>query len=193
MVRTPNLLADVALGRRGFLQKLAAVGVGLAATPTVFAAGDERRTLSFVHTHTGEHLTAEYYKQGAYSSAVLQQVNVLLRDFRDNTVHPIDPRVLDRLFLLQSVIGGSEPFQVISAYRSPATNAALHEKSSGVAEHSLHMEGRAIDVRLAGVATERLARLAIQQSSGGVGFYRVSDFVHVDTGRVRSWGDPVEA
>jgi uncharacterized protein YcbK (DUF882 family) len=193
MVRKPNFHGRASLGRRGFLQRLAAVSVGLAATRTVLAAGEGRRTLSFVHTHTGERLTATYYADGAYASAVLQQVNVLLRDFRDNSVHPIDPRVLDRLFQLQSVVGGSEPFQVISAYRSPGTNATLHEKSSGVAEHSLHMEGRAIDVRLAGVATERLARLAVQQASGGVGFYRVSDFVHVDTGRVRSWGDPIDA
>lgn len=193
MVRTPNLTAGVALGRRGFLQKLAVLGVGLAAARTALAAGGRRRTLSFVHTHTGERLTAAYYDQGAYCAAALRQVNVLLRDFRDDTVYPIDPLVLDRLFLLQSVAGGSEPFQVISGYRSPATNTTLREKSNGVAEHSLHMEGRAIDVRLAGVASAQLARLALQQSSGGVGFYRVSDFVHVDTGRVRSWGDPPHA
>jgi uncharacterized protein YcbK (DUF882 family) len=193
MGRNPDADADKAAGRRGFLQKLAALGAGLAAARTVLASGAESRTLSFVHTHTGERLTATYYVAGAYRSAVLAQVNTLLRDFRNNTVHPIDPLLLDRLYLLHSVAGGSEPFQVISAYRSAATNAALRERSSGVAEHSLHMEGRAIDVRLAGVPTEKLARLALQQSSGGVGFYRVSDFVHVDTGRVRSWGDPVEA
>ena len=122
---------------------------------------------------------------------MLQQVNVLLRDFRNDTVYPIDPAVLDRLFLLQAVVGGSEPFQIISGYRSAATNAALRELSHGVAEHSLHMDGRAIDVRLAGVASATLARVALQQSSGGVGYYRVSDFVHVDSGRVRSWGDPL--
>jgi uncharacterized protein YcbK (DUF882 family) len=120
-------------------------------------------------------------------------VDLLLRDFRDNTVHPIDPQLLDRLFLLQSAVGGTEPFQVISGYRSPTTNAALRERSSGVAEHSLHMDGRAIDVRLGGVPTEKLAHVALQQSNGGVGYYRVSDFVHLDTGRVRSWGDPVES
>jgi uncharacterized protein YcbK (DUF882 family) len=108
-------------------------------------------------------------------------------------VFPIDPKVLDRLFQLHSASGGSEPFQIISGYRSAATNAALRARSTGVAEHSLHMEGRAIDVRLAGVPTSQLARLALQQSSGGVGFYRVSDFVHVDTGRVRTWGDPIGA
>jgi uncharacterized protein YcbK (DUF882 family) len=191
MVRASNLHVDGRSGRRGFLKRLAAAGAGLVAARSVLAIDDERRTLSFVHTHTGEHLSTVYFENGAYSSAALHQVNVLLRDFRDGTVHSIDPKLLDRLFLLHGTAGGSEPFQVISAYRSPSTNAALHEKSSGVAEHSLHMEGRAIDVRLSGVATERLARLALEQGSGGVGFYRASDFVHLDTGRVRSWGDPI--
>jgi uncharacterized protein YcbK (DUF882 family) len=178
--------------RRGFIRNLGAVGLGLAAGRIAVAGDESRRTVSFVHTHTGEQLSATYYEAGDYSAAVLQQVNVLLRDFRDDTVFPIDPKVLDRLYLLQSACGGSEPFQVISGYRSANTNAALRARSTGVAEHSLHMEGRAIDVRLPGVATDRLARLAIQQQSGGVGLYRVSDFVHVDTGRVRIWGDPVE-
>ncbi len=163
----------------------------MAAARSVLAQADERRRLSFVHTHTGEHLTVVYFENGTYSSDGLAKVNLLLRDFRDGTVHPIDPKLLDRLFLLQTSAGGSEPFQVISGYRSPNTNAALHEKSSGVAEHSLHMEGQAIDVRMSGVATERLARLALEQGRGGVGFYRASDFVHVDTGHVRSWGDPI--
>ena len=175
------------------MRKLGAAGLGLAAARIGLAADDERRTLSFVHTHTGEQLTIVYYAAGDYSATALQQVNVLLRDFRDDTIFPIDPKLLDRLFLLQSVCGSAEPFQVISGYRSAATNAALRAKSTGVAEHSLHMEGRAIDVRMAGVATAQLARLALLQSSGGVGFYRVSDFVHVDTGRVRSWGDPIDS
>ena len=192
MVWVPKIQAGTLSGRRGFLRRLAAVGAGLAAGRTVLAAADERRSLSFVHTHTGERLTALYYAEGGYRPEVLQQVNVLLRDFRDGTVHPIDPKLLDRLFMLQSVVGDAEPFQVISGFRSAATNAALHEKSAGVAEHSLHMEGQAIDVRVAGVDTSRLARVALQQANGGVGLYRVSDFVHIDTGRVRSWGDPLE-
>jgi uncharacterized protein YcbK (DUF882 family) len=121
---------------------------------------------------------------------VLRQVNELLRDFRTEAVHIIDPQVLDRLFLLQNAVGGQEAFQVISGFRSPLTNAALRRRSAGVAEHSLHMDGRAIDVRLPGQATERLAELARLQLAGGVGYYRVSDFVHLDTGRVRNWGDP---
>lgn len=193
MLRTSNLPDRGPRGRRGFLQKLAAVALGAAAARSVLSAADERRRLSFVHTHTGEHLSTVYYEHGAYLSAALQKVNVLLRDFRDGTVHSIDPKLLDRLFLLQAAVGGAEPFQVISGYRSPSTNAALHEKSSGVSEHSLHMQGQAIDVRLAGVATEQLARLALKQGSGGVGFYRASDFVHLDTGRARSWGDPIDS
>jgi uncharacterized protein YcbK (DUF882 family) len=191
MVRTPNLFAPAAIGRRAFLRRLAAAGVGVAAARGAWAAEGESRTVSFLHTHTGEQLTANYYADGAYCAGVLQQVNVLLRDFRNDTVFPIDPALLDRLYALQAATGGSEPFQVISGYRSAATNAALREKSSGVAEHSLHMDGRAIDVRLTGVASDRLALLARLQSSGGVGFYRVSDFVHLDTGRVRIWGDSI--
>ena len=158
MVRIPNRYRVAPVGRRAFLRNLAAAGVGLAAARATFAAGAERRSLSFVHTHTGEELSAVYYADGSYCDGVLRQVNVLLRDFRNDTVYPIDPLVLDRLFLLRSAAGGSEPFQVISGYRSAATNVALRERSSGVAEHSLHLEGRAIDVRLAGVATAQLAR-----------------------------------
>ena len=175
------------------MRQLGAAGLALAAVRIALAGGAERRTLSFVHTHTGEQLTTEYYSGGDYRADELQRVNVLLRDFRNDQVFPIDPKVLDRLFYLQSVSGSSEPFQIISGYRSAATNAALRARSTGVAEHSLHMEGRAIDVRLPGVATAELARLALQQACGGVGLYRVSDFVHVDTGRVRCWGDPINA
>ena len=177
--------------RRRFLRSFGATALGLAGARAALAGGAERRALSFIHTHTAETLTAVYYEAGAYRAGVLQQVNELLRDFRTGTVHPIDPLVLDRLFALQSVAGGDEPFQVISGYRSPATNAVLRRASYGVAEHSLHMEGRAIDVRLPGVATARLAALARRQAGGGVGYYQVSDFVHLDTGRVRIWGDPI--
>ena len=179
----------IRVGRRGFLRKLAVTALGLASSRAVLADAKLSRSLSFVHTHTTERLTAVYYDAGIYRQDVLQKVNVLLRDFRTETVFQIDPLVLDRLYVLQSTIGGAEAFQVISGYRSPDTNAVLRKMSAGVAKHSLHMDGRAIDVRLPGTATHRLAALARQQLSGGVGFYRVSDFVHLDTGRVRNWGD----
>ena len=176
--------------RRGFLRGMGFAALGLASSRLALADGGALRSLSFVHTHTGERLSTVYYESGAYLGSALRQVNELLRDFRTETVYPIDPGVLDRLFQLQSATGGSEAYQVICGYRSPATNAALRTASGGVAEHSLHMEGRAIDVRLPGIVTARLALLARRQASGGVGYYQVSDFVHLDTGRVRIWGDP---
>lgn len=195
MIKHPRQTsAEVCPKRRGFLRKVGLTALGLAPAGAVLAASaNERRSVSFVHTHTGEQLSALYFESGSYRRDVLAQVNVLLRDFRTETVYPIDPQVLDRLFRLQSMTGSGEAFRVISGYRSPATNAALRGRSQGVAEHSLHMEGRAIDVRLPGFDTARLAVLARQQMGGGVGYYRVSDFVHVDTGRVRIWGDPVSA
>jgi uncharacterized protein YcbK (DUF882 family) len=179
------------LSRRAFLRTAAVTAVGIAASRRTWALS-ERRELSFVHTHTGEHLTAVYYEAGAYCELALRQVNELLRDFRTDTVFPIDPKVLDRLYTLQAATENREPYQIICGYRSPETNAALRRNSHGVAEHSLHMQGRAIDARLPGIPTEHLAWLARQQMSGGTGFYRVSDFVHVDTGAVRIWGDRVE-
>lgn len=179
--------------RRQFLRSVGTVALGLAAARAARSGADSRRSLSFVHTHTREQLTAVYFEDGAYCAPVLQQVNQLLRDFRNDAVFPIDPAVLDRLYWLQSAAGRDEPFYVISGYRSPVTNAALRARSSGVAEHSLHLQGRAIDVRMPGTPTAQLALLARSQSCGGVGYYRVSDFVHVDTGRVRCWGDSIEA
>jgi len=176
-------------GRRAFLRSVGAITLGVAAARASRAAADTRRTLSFVHTHTGEELTAAYFEGGTYDGPALRQVNQLLRDFRTEAVFPIDPAVLDRLYWLRLASGRDEPFHVISGYRSPTTNAALRARSGGVAEHSLHMQGRAIDVRLPGFSTAQLALLAQRQAGGGVGYYHVSDFVHVDTGRVRSWGD----
>jgi uncharacterized protein YcbK (DUF882 family) len=147
----------------------------------------ERRTLSFVHTHTGECLTSLYYDGGQYVAGELTRINYLLRDFRTGDVHPIEPAVLDILADLRVLADRDEAFEVISGYRSAHTNAELHRHSSGVAEHSLHIEGRAIDVRLPGVATERLHELALGMGRGGVGFYPASDFVHLDNGRVRHW------
>jgi len=180
---------SLSAGRRSFLRQIGAATLGLAAVRLLSAGTDARRELSFMHTHTGEQLTATYFEAGVYVGPVLQQVNQLLRDFRTETVFPIDPAVLDSLFELRAAARSREPFAVISGYRSPLTNAALRSRSSGVAEHSLHMQGRAIDVRLPGTPTDQRARLAQRLSGGGVGYYRVSDFVHVDTGRVRSWGD----
>ena len=143
--------------------------------------------MSFVHTHTGEKLIAVYWKDGQYQQEVLQQVNHLLRDFRNNEVHAIDPALLDLLYDLRTKVDSDRAFQVISAYRSPQTNEMLRRSSNGVAEHSMHMLGKAIDVRLTSFPTARLAEVARAMRRGGVGYYPASDFVHVDTGPVRYW------
>jgi uncharacterized protein YcbK (DUF882 family) len=145
------------------------------------------KSVSFVHTHTGEKLTAAYWKNGEYQQEVLQQVNHLLRDFRTNEVHDIDPALLDVLFDLRTKVDSEQAFHVISAYRSPKTNEMLRQSSNGVAEHSMHLLGKAIDVRLQSFPTARLAEVARSLRRGGVGYYAASDFVHVDTGRVRYW------
>jgi uncharacterized protein YcbK (DUF882 family) len=166
---------------------LRCVAAGAFAPAAAHAATTERRSLSFVHTHTGETLSTTYFQNGNYLATNLEQVNHLLRDFRTNEVHSIDPALLDILFDMQGQARHDGPFEVISGYRSPRTNAALRHRSSAVAEHSLHMEGRAIDIRLRGFPTPKLRDVAVALHRGGVGFYAASDFVHVDTGRVRLW------
>ena len=159
----------------------------LAAAPiAAWARTAQCRSLSFVHTHTGETLDCTYY-QGGYAPTQLARVNHFLRDFRTDEVHRIDPGILDILFALKTRSGCDEPFHVISGYRSPRTNAMLRRRSTGVAARSLHMRGQAIDVRLPGLPTKRLQELALALRSGGVGYYPKSDFVHLDTGRVRCW------
>jgi uncharacterized protein YcbK (DUF882 family) len=177
--------------RRGFLSAFGgccAAATAMASSSVFASAGTtNRRTVSLVHTHTGERLTADYYQAGQYQPDCLARVNHLLRDFRTGEIHPIDPALLDILFALQLQAQYDSPFAVISGYRSPATNAMLRRTTEGVAQHSMHLLGRAIDVRLEGFSTRRLGELARSLARGGVGFYSASDFVHVDTGRVRFW------
>ena len=153
----------------------------------LWARSTAARTLDFVHTHTGERLSVEYFGGGAYVPEALATVNHFLRDFRTGDVHPIDPGLLDLLHRLTDVTGSAKPYQVISGYRSPATNEMLRHRSEGVAAGSLHMQGQAIDIRLADIPLEQLRGAALAAHRGGVGYYPASNFVHVDTGRVRAW------
>lgn len=176
--------------RRRFLRGAGAVCCTLgivAAFPARATVIAPRRRLQFLHTHTGETLTADYFNGGAYNENCLTAVDRLLRDFRTGEIHRIDPRLLDILSDLQDLADRHSTFEVISGYRSPVTNAMLHRKSSGVAEHSQHLLGKAIDVRLTGYSTRRLGEHARSLARGGVGFYPSSDFIHVDTGSVRFW------
>lgn len=173
------------LSRRHLLRGGIAATTALMAGPAL--ALTESRQLSFVNTHTGESLTVDYFQAGSYDATGLEQVAHVLRDHRTGDVHPIDPGLLDLLHDLQVLADRDDAFQVISGYRSPQTNGMLRARSGGVATRSLHMDGKAIDIRLTGFATKKLRDLALSLKRGGVGYYATSDFVHVDTGRVRYW------
>lgn len=151
------------------------------------AASAAPRVLRFDNLHTGEKLVVEYFQSQRYLPDALAAVNQLLRDFRTGDVGEMAPPLLDLLHGLATATGSTRAFQVISGYRSPATNAKLHERSSGVASGSLHMQGQAIDIRLADVALTDLRNAALGLRAGGVGYYAASNFVHVDCGRVRAW------
>ena len=151
------------------------------------AASAEKRQLSFYHTHTQRNLQVTYSIDGVYVDTALAEINTFLADFRNGEQLIIDPALLDLIYDVRESLGGSGAFEVISAYRSPATNEMLRGKSSGVAKNSQHLLGNAIDVRLRGVSTVALRDAAISLQRGGVGYYQGSDFVHIDTGRVRRW------
>jgi uncharacterized protein YcbK (DUF882 family) len=163
-----------------------AVAVPALAVPRLaFAAVP--RALSFKHLHTGERLEVEYFTGGAYDPDALQAIDRLLRDFRTGDVHEISPGLLDLLHEVTGLTGSRKPFEVISGYRSPTTNQMLRQRSEGVAAGSLHMQGLAIDIRLTDVPLPKLREAARAARKGGVGYYPSSNFVHVDTGRVRTW------
>jgi len=155
--------------------------------PTTLGAGGDARTLSFYHTHTGDSLEVTYYENGGYLESGLGELNSFLADWRNGRQQDIDPELMDILWDIQLKARHRETFEVISAYRSPETNAMLRSRSNGVAKNSQHVPGKAIDVRLRGMETTRLRDTALQLKRGGVGYYSKSDFVHVDTGRVRRW------
>lgn len=184
------------LNRRSFL------GLGAAAAATAMlprralaAAGATtpkapERVLSFFNTHTGERLKTAYCCGGVYQPEALKEINHILRDFRMNEIKPIDPKLLDALHELGGTLEVDQPFHIISGYRSPHTNTMLRERggqSTGVATKSLHMVGKAIDIRVPGVKLDHLRGAARSLKLGGVGYYPSSNFVHVDVGRVRYW------
>jgi len=176
------------MNRRCFLALGARAAAGLVLLQAVPAwAGRGTRTLSFYHTHTDECLDITYARAGMYDPLALERVNWYLRDFRTGDIHSIDPGVLDILWCIQQKLGCKSTYEVISGYRSPETNRVLRNRSKGVAKRSLHMDGKAIDIRLSGKNTRRVRDCAIALKSGGVGYYAKSDFVHIDTGRVRIW------
>lgn len=145
------------------------------------------RMLKFHHTHTGKNLDIVYYRQGEYDTEAMAMLRVFLADWRDGQQHDLDPQLMDILWHIQQGTGSTGTWEVISAYRSPETNAKLRKRSDGVARKSQHLLGKAIDVRLRDLDLEVLRDTAKTLKLGGVGYYAGSNFVHVDTGRVRYW------
>lgn len=187
----PTSIALPATSRRGFLRQAAGcaiVGAAGAGIARPVLAAEPSRLLSFDHTHTREKLSLVYAAGGQYLNDALSKLNRFMRDHYTGDVGVMDPQLFDLLFKLRSELKCSQPFQVISGYRCPATNDTLRTtRGGGVAKRSLHMDGKAIDVRLSGVACSRLRDVALSMACGGVGYYARSNFVHLDTGRVRAW------
>jgi len=182
-------MIEKAKSRRGFLH----MGIGAAAALVIASPAEAaisrlpERSLHLYNTHTGESLKMVYWTEGHYQTQTIARISHFLRDHRDGSVHPIDPRLLDLMASVQHKVGSKGAIHIISGYRSPTTNAMLASASDGVAAHSLHMEGKAVDIRLPGHPIRSVGRAARALKGGGVGIYPDSDFVHMDTGRVRTW------
>lgn len=177
------------MDRREFL-KLGAAAVVAAAFPSVgFGRAIEtyEKSLSFYNIHTGESLRTTYWADGVYLPESLEEISKVLRDHRTGDRIAMDKDVLDLLHAVRTKLDSRQPFQIISGYRSPKTNAMLHKNTSGVAKKSLHMLGQAIDINLPGTDLATLRKAAMSEKAGGVGYYPESNFVHVDSGRVRYW------
>jgi uncharacterized protein YcbK (DUF882 family) len=179
------------VSRRTFLAAGLATAVACFSPYKAFAsvlkAFPPEKALAFYNTHTGETLKAVYWDQGTYVPQSLAEINYILRDHRTGEVREIEPALLDLLCALRQKLGSTAPFSIISGYRSPETNSHLSTMSKGVVKNSMHLLGKAIDIRLPGHELKTLQRAAIDLQRGGVGYYPSSDFVHVDVGRVRCW------
>jgi uncharacterized protein YcbK (DUF882 family) len=190
-VLLPSPPANHSISRRRFLRTgvlaAAASCVPCPALALERTAQRFERSLDFYNVHTGESLSTVYWIKGKYIPMSLRDVNYVLRDHHSDQVKPIDPQLLDFLYTIDKIVGLRDSFHVLSAYRSPATNAMLRAYYSGVAEHSMHVEGKAVDVRFFGSDLQMVRRLALDLQWGGVGYYPGSGFVHLDTGPVRSW------
>jgi len=175
--------------RRRFVRNSALLGAGLCLPATLRAAlpGRQTKSLRFYNIHTGEALTRVFWADGQYLPDALMDISKLLRDHRTNQVSSIAPALLSLLERIVSLVGTGDTVHVISGYRSPETNRILADQLDGTASRSLHMEGKAIDIRIPGRDLTNVRNVALSLRGGGVGFYPKSQFVHVDIGRVRSW------
>ena len=179
----PSVLESAILKR----SPLAAPAVQTDQTRALAAAASDVRRVSLHNLHTGDLFNEAYWENGVYVPDALAAAQHALRDWRNGEEHFMDPKLFDLLHNLNAKLESGQPFQIISGYRSPETNAMLHARSEGVASHSQHMLGKASDIRVEGVELAHLHNAALSLKAGGVGFYPVSDFVHGDVARVRAW------
>lgn len=181
-------LTEQGTARRFFFK--AGLGVcALLALPTAYASAPRTsvKQLALLNLHTGERVKSVYWEKGRYIPGALREIEKVLRDHRTNKMHAIDLRLLDLMQLLHSRMGAKKEFQVVSGYRSPETNQMLAMQNNGVAKQSLHMQGKAIDIRLPEFSLANLRKAALSMKVGGVGYYPNSNFIHLDTGHVRYW------
>ncbi len=183
------------LSRRSFL------ALGLGTLATTLLAGPvqaavqakpkpkpkQERSLHLYNIHDRSSLHLVYWSKGRYIPKAVAQISRFMRDSRSGEVHAIDPRLMDLMVAVQKKVGATGPLHVVCGYRSPHSNAIMASASTGVAHHSLHMSGRAVDIRIPGKSVRAVARAAISLKAGGVGSYPSSNFVHIDTGPVRYW------
>lgn len=175
--------------RRKLLKCSASLAV-VSSFPQIIQASSgltSQRSLEFLNLHTDESLGCCYWANGIYVPHSLSEINHILRDHRANEIYAMDPTLLDLLYVLREATGSQSPYHVISAYRSPQTNEKLRIRSNGVARRSLHMQGKAIDIRLPDIELSQLRDTAMALNAGGVGYYQQSNFLHIDIGQPRSW------
>ncbi len=176
--------------RRAFLKSsllLATPTLSIPAFAKTAQAVPGERTLRLYNTHTGEKLSTTFWAEGEFIPDAMKDINKVLRDHRNNKVAEMDPELMLLLSQLNGKLDNNKELHIISGYRSPESNAKLRSASGGVAKHSLHMEAKAIDIRLPGQDLRMLQKAAMSLKGGGVGYYADSQFVHMDTGRVRYW------
>jgi len=145
------------------------------------------RSLCFDNLYTKERIETVYWREGKYIPESLDRLNYIFRDIRTGTVKAIDRDLLDLLFALKQKIGNSQPFHIISGYRTPKSNAILRKKNKGAAKNSMHIYGKAVDIRVPGHKIREIRRAAMKLKGGGVGYYPRSSFLHIDVGNIRYW------
>lgn len=178
---------DLTFNRRTFISGVAASLAAMAVSPAQAAVNGRPRRLLIENLHTGERVDAVYWESGKYQADALEALDMLMRDHRCNEICAIDVRLYDAMYALSKRIDAKKHLELVSGYRSPATNALLRQAGTGVAKKSYHMRGMAVDVRVRGMDLNRLHAAAKSLWAGGVGKYPKSNFVHMDVGPVRYW------